>query len=357
MISTLTIAALGGALGVAFGYIANKTNFCTMGGVADVVNMGSWTRMHMWLAALGVAVLATGGLQLAGLVDTTKSIYAGTQLRWLSHLVGGAVFGVGMVLAGGCANKQLLRLGGGNLRGLVVFMFVAFSAAVTMTGLFGVWRAKFLDPMSVAMLQGIQLPGAMGMNTATGWLIGMALFGVLPLAWAFSNKHFRKANPMLAGLGLGLLVAAGWYITGKIGFLPEHPETLEPAWVGTANNRPESLSYVAPMAQTLSYFTLFSDAKNFLSFGVASAWGVVLGAFLQAKQVKRFRWEVFANPTDFFRHVGGAMLMGFGGVTALGCTVGQGITGMSTLSLGSLLTVVGLIAGSAATVKWELSRA
>lgn len=361
MTSVGTIALLGAVIGVIFGYVGSKTNFCTMGAVADIVNMGDWTRMRMWVCALGVAVLLTGAMQLTGVIDVMPSIYSGKKLRWLSHLVGGLVFGVGMTLAGGCANKQLLRAGAGNMRGVVVFMFLAFSAAMTMTGLFGVWRAQFLDPVAVdlpgAQLMPHLLSGASGMSVTAAWLLGMVVFGLAPVVWALMSHEFRKTEPLMAGIVLGALVAAGWYVTGHLGFIAEHPDTLEPAYLGTSGNRPESLSYVAPYAQAITLFTLWSDAKSFVSFSVASMWGVVLGAFIYAMLHKAVRVEIFRDNNDFFRHVIGAMLMGFGGVTALGCTVGQGITGMSTLSVGSLLTMIGIIAGSAATVKIEYMRA
>jgi hypothetical protein len=194
------------------------------------------------------------------------------------------------------------------------------------------------------------------MDAKVTLLIGLLVFGVLPLVWAFANKAFRKTNPVMAAVVLGALVAGGWYVTGHMGFVPEHPETLEAAYIGTAANRPESLSYVAPYAQAVTLLTQWTDANSFVNFGVASMWGVVLGALLYNLSVRRVRVEIFKDNSDFFRHAIGALLMGFGGVTALGCTVGQGMTGMSTLSLGSLITLLAIIVGSAATVQWEIQR-
>ena len=139
----------GFVLAFLFGAIAAKANFCTMGAVSDVVNMGHWGRMRMWLLAIAVAIVGANLLGHAGLVDLSKSVYQRPTLNWLSLLLGGALFGVGMSLAGGCANKNLIRVGGGSVRSLVVLTFLAISAYMTLKGLFGQWRASWLDPVSL----------------------------------------------------------------------------------------------------------------------------------------------------------------------------------------------------------------
>src|SRR5258706_9980827 len=123
-----TVAWCGFALGLVFGAVGNKVNFCTMGAVSDVVNMGNWGRMRMWLLAIAVAIVGAQTLWYAGLVDLSKSIYTAPNFTWLSFVVGGFLFGVGMTLGSGCGSKTLIRIGGGDLRCMVVCVVLAISA-------------------------------------------------------------------------------------------------------------------------------------------------------------------------------------------------------------------------------------
>ncbi|WP_119289942.1 YeeE/YedE family protein [Azohydromonas sediminis] len=355
----------GFGLAFVFGAIANRSNFCTMGAVSDVVNMGHWGRMRMWLLAIAVAIVGTNLLFHAGLIDVPKTIYQRTTLSWLSLLVGGVLFGIGMSLAGGCANKNLIRVGGGSVRSLVVLTFLAISAYMTLKGLFGQWRASVLDPVSldlgkmglsdqslaslVAKITGIEAKTAL---MATLWAVGLAL-----AAFAFADKRFRaNATQWSAGLGIGAVVVAGWYLTGHLGF-GENPETLENVYFATNTRTLESMSFVAPTAYTLELLMLWTDKSLRVTFGIATALGVIAGSLAWALASKTFRWEGFASFDDLRNQLIGAVLMGFGGVTAMGCTVGQGLSGVSTLAIGSFIALAGIIAGSAATLKYITWRA
>jgi hypothetical protein len=361
IVAPATIAWLGVALGFVFGAVAHRTNFCTMGAIADIVNMGAWARMRSWLFAIAVAVLLTGALQLTGQVDISKSIFTGPKVGWLSAVVGGVLFGIGMTLAGGCGGKTLIRLGAGNLRGLVVFVFVGIAAYMTLKGLFGVWRAAWLDPVALDLGVPQDLPSLLahwfGMERRQV-LIGLtALIGLGLGGFCLAGREFRKPLPLLAGLLIGLVVAGGWYVTGHVGYVAEHPETLQEAFIGTNSGRAESLSFIGPYAYLTELLLMWSDKTRIVTFGIAVILGVVLGAAVNALAMGRFRVEGFSSTDDLSRHLIGAVLMGFGGVTALGCTIGQGITGVSTLSLGSLITLAAIVTGCAMTVKWEYWRA
>jgi uncharacterized membrane protein YedE/YeeE len=150
----------------------------------------------------------------------------------------------------------------------------------------------------------------------------------------------------VGGIAVGLLVGAAFVLTGHIGFLPEHPETLEPAWLGTQSKRPESLSFSAPMGHLLDLLTLWSDKATVATFGVMLALGVLAGSFVTAKARRDFRLESFSSPRSVLEHIAGGVLMGFGGVTALGCSIGNAVTGLATLSLGSALATFGIVAGA-----------
>ncbi len=361
-ISPATWVVWGGfALAFVFGAVANKTNFCTMGAISDVVNMEHWGRVRMWLLMIVVALVGTSALHYFGLVDLGKSIYQRPALPWLSLLVGGLSFGVGMTIAGGCVNKNLIRVGGGSLRSLVVLLVVAVSASMTLRGLFGQWRANLLDPVSLDL-------GAWGMKTQNLAEVAARLLGVgsanalalvtgvlslVVLAFVFSDRRFRgNATQILGAVTLGLLVVGGWYLTGHLGF-GEDPETMENVYFATNTRTLESFSFVAPTAYGLDLLLRWTDASLHMSFGIASAAGVALGSLAYAVLSKQFRWEGFASIDDLRLQLLGAVLMGFGGVTALGCTVGQGITGLSTLAIGSFLVLAGIVVGAVATMKWQ----
>ena len=356
-----TVAWGGFALAFVFGAVANKTNFCTMGAVSDVVNMGDWARMRMWLLAIAVAILGANALQLAGVVQLSKSIYMGSNFPRLSYLVGDAAFGVGMTLGSGCGSKTLIRIGGGSLKSLVVFVFLGISAYVTLRGLFGAFRVSVLDPVSFALPAGQDLPSllaqALGADKRAMLMLASAVVAGLLLLFVFKDREFRgNFDGILGGVVVGLVVVGGWYVSGKLGYLAEDPNTLQEAFVATNSGRLESLSFVAPQAYTLELLMFWTDTSKIVTFGVASAIGVVAGSAAYALLSGKFRWETFRDPGDTGNHMLGGLLMGFGGVTAMGCTVGQGITGFSTLALGSMLTFLAIVAGSALTMKWQYAR-
>jgi uncharacterized membrane protein YedE/YeeE len=352
----------GFALAFVFGLVAAKTNFCTMGALSDIVNMGHWGRMRMWLLTIAVAIVGTTLLSYAGLVDLSKSVPQRPVLTWLSLALGGLIFGVGMTLAGGCANKNLLRLGGGSVRSLVVLVFMGIASYMTLKGLFGQWRASFLDPVSVNLGErgwsdqglGTALAQATGMDAKSALLAVSAVCVVGLLVFVFKDKRFRgNAMQIAGGLVLGALVVAGWYVTGHLGY-GENPETLETVYFATNTRTLESLSFVAPLAFSLELLMLWTDASLHVTFGIASVLGVIAGSAAYALASGSFRWEGFASMDDLRNQLVGAVLMGFGGVTALGCTIGQGLSGLSTLAMGSFIAVAGIMDGSVATLKYML---
>ncbi len=347
-------------LAFVFGFVGNRTNFCTMGAVSDVVNMGDWNRMRMWLLAIAVAIVGSQLLELGGVLKLSNSIYPGPNFTWLSYIVGGLLFGIGMTLGSGCGSKTLIRIGGGNLKSLVVVVFMAIAAYMTLRGLFGVFRVGVLEQASVQLAGNQDLPslGArlLGAERTTMiWIFTIAVAGALG-AFALAKREFWTIDNLLGGVVVGLVIVGGWYVTGKLGYVAEDPKTLEQAWVATNTNRMESLSFVAPQAFFLELLMLWTDASRIITFGIASALGVVAGSACYALMSRTFRWESFRDAGDMGRHIAGGVLMGFGGIVALGCTIGQGITGFSTLALGSIITFASIIAGAAITMKIEYWR-
>ena len=341
-------------LAFVFGAVGNKTHFCTMGAVSDWVNMGDTSRMRMWLLAIAVALLGSSALHLAGVVDLSKSIYPGPNFTWLSYLVGGFLFGVGMTLGSGCGSKTLIRVGAGNLKSLVVYIFLGIAAYMTLRGLLGAFRVGVLEKAAITLPQGQDLPSLLGLNRA----ILAALIGGGLLAFIYASKQFRSSvDYTLGGVVTGLVVVGGWYVSGHIGHVAEDPNTLQEAFVATNTGRMESFSFVAPFAFTLEYLMLWTDKSKIITYGIASAAGVIAGSAAYALATRSFRWEGFRDAEDTANHIVGGILMGFGGITALGCTIGQAISGFSTLALGSILTFIAIVAGSAATMRYQYWRA
>jgi len=331
------VALFAFAAGLVFGAAAQRTNFCTMGALSDIAFLGSWNRMRAWLLAIAVAIAGSQMLHLAGAVDLGRSIYLAPNLGWLGAIVGGLMFGFGMTLAGGCGNRTLVRLGAGNLKSLVVFLVLGLFAYMTLRGLTAALRIAAIEPAALDLKRlGLASQGLPDLATAAGLPASRAILAAAAvlalLGFCLRDAAFRASTrDIVGGTVVGLVVVAGWWITGVLGADDFDPVPLV------------SFTFVAPVGETLVYAMTWTGAK--ISFGIASVLGVVAGAFLAARASGEFRVESFADARDFLRHLAGAALMGTGGVTALGCTIGQGITGLSTLAVGSVIAMAAILAG------------
>jgi hypothetical protein len=350
-LATLTKEVLGAFFlgGFLLGIISHRTHFCTMGAIADVVHMGDWTRARQWVCATAVAMLGFTALSDAGLIDPSKTLYASTRLMWLSTLVGGLMFGYGMVIASGCGNKALVRIGGGNLKSVVVFVVMGISAFATLKGITAVLRDSTVDQVFISMPAGASL-NALGIP-GLGYIVATVM-----LLWVLRDKAFWSINSAVAGVGVGVIVIAMWWVSGHLGFVPEHPETLDAVYLATSSGRIEAFNFVAPIANSLDWLMFYSDATKVLTAGVLAVVGVICGAAASALQGKKFRLEGFANPRDLGQHLLGSVLMGVGGVTAMGCTIGQGLSGMSTLSLNSVIALAAIIVGAVVSLRQQAAR-
>ncbi|WP_428569306.1 YeeE/YedE family protein [Ramlibacter sp.] len=354
------VLALAFAFSFLFGAIAQRTHFCTMGAVSDAVTMGDYTRLRQWAMAAGVAMLGFWLLAYAGLVDPAKTLYASSRWIWLSALVGGSLFGFGMVLASGCGSKTLVRIGGGNLKSVVVFVVLAISAFATLKGITAVARVATVDRVAVDFGANASLSTAAaaltGLQPALGGLLVAVLLGGALVAWALRGPGFITFDNLLAGLGIGAIIAAVWWTTGHVGYLAEHPETLQETFLATNSGRAEALSFVAPVAYTVDWLLFFSDKSKVLTVGIVSVVGVIAGSAAVALAMRSFRWEGFGGTEDLANHLVGAVLMGVGGVTAMGCTIGQGLSGLSTLSATSFVAVGAILLGALGAFRYQMWR-
>lgn len=348
------------AVGLAFGAVSHRTHFCTMGAVADVVNFGDWNRMRMWVVAIAVATLGLQSFSISGHANLNDTIYLGTQWSWLSGIAGGLLFGAGMVLASGCGSKTLIRLGAGNLKALMVFVIMGLTAYMTLKGVFGVVRANFLDPVKFEFSSNPYIPemlaSLISSDSATLTPVFAIALPLIMLAMALASKSAWNKEVILGGVGVGLTVAAAWWVVFQIAYIPEHPDTLEAAYLGTYANRAEGFSFVAPYAYTLEWLMFFSDASRVLTIGVVACFGVILGATGSSLAEKSFRWETFQGVEDTANHTVGAVFMGVGGILALGCTVGQGLSGVSTLSLPSFVALASIVGGAVLALRYQTWR-
>jgi hypothetical protein len=223
---------------------------------------------------------------------------------------------------------------------------------MTLRGILGAFRVEVLEKASITLAQGQDLPSLLPFIPFSRALLAALIGGAL-LAFVYADKEFRSTfDYTLGGVVTGLVVVGGWYVSGHIGHVAEDPNTLQEAFVRTNTGRMESFSFVS----TLEYLMFWTDKSKVVTYGIASAAGVIAGSAAYALATGTFRWEGFRDAQDTASHMIGGLLMGFGGITALGCTIGQAITGFSTLALGSIMTFVSIVAGAAATMKWQYWR-
>ncbi len=347
------------------GFVISRTNFCTMGGVSDWINLNDFGRLGAWFLAMVVAALFIVLLEIAVLIDISQQRppYRTANFAWLRYLLGGVMFGVGMTLAGGCVSRNLVRVGGGNLKSLVTLLIVAYFAyLMTKTRFFEVMFYKWLQPLSVDF-------GSLGLESQD---FGSFIYQIIPLGnpgvirlilvvlavilcWYFikRTRGIRgNGHNIVAGVVIGLAVVAGWYLTsGPTGM----------AWVEAAewaDNPPvgvgaQSFTFVNPLGEYVSLALELENASVLITVGMLAALGLLLGSSLDAIFRRQFKFTWFASFGDFVSNAIGGVLMGIGGVLALGCTIGQGITGMATLAIGSVLTVAAIILSSAVTLKTQ----
>lgn len=274
--------------------------------------------------------------------------------------MGGLLFGFGMVLGSGCGSKTLVRIGGGNLKSVVVFVFLGLAAYMTLKGVFGVVRVATVDSVAVALPTSQDLPSVLG-HAFSGdvrmlrLVLALGIGGALSL-WALLGRDFRTGDNLLGGIGVGLIIVGMWYVSGHLGYVQEDPNTLQEAFVATNSGRMEALSFVAPVSYTLEWLMFFSDTSKVLTVGIVSVLGVIAGSAAVALATRTFRWEGFANAEDTGNHIIGGILMGIGGVTALGCTIGQGLSGVSTLAIGSFIALAGIVIGAVLAFRYQMWR-
>ncbi|MVT70349.1 YeeE/YedE family protein [Bradyrhizobium pachyrhizi] len=330
-------------IGLIYGSVGLLSGFCMMSGLRGWWAEGDGRLARTYALAMGVAIAASQLLAAAGVVDLGKSIYLQPSFSAPVMFLGGLLFGYGMVLSNGCGSRALVLLGRGNLRSFVVVIVLGIFAEITLKGL--------IAPARIAMVQASQatvaansVPSLLvnaGLGAVQARMLAASVLSAVLIIFAFAHAPFRKSfGQIAAGLIVGLLVAGGWYVTGYLGADDFNPVPLT------------SLTFIAPIADALQYVMLSTGST--LNFGIVTVFGVFAGSLITAIVTGRFQLEGYRSPQHMLRSASGAALMGAGGVMAFGCSVGQGLTGLSTLSLSSLVAIAGIMLGTGAGLRGAL---
>ena len=343
MESVQLVILFGIVIGLMYGAVGLLSGFCLMSSMRGWLAEGDGRLVRSYALAIAVAIAASQFLAGGGMVDLNKSIYLQTSFSPAVLFLGGLLFGYGMVLSNGCGSRALVLLGRGNLRSFVVVIVLAIAAQMTLKGL--------IAPARIALVQASQttvsansLPSVLvmlGLSESLSRALAAAATVVALILFAFAHPAFRRSpGQIAAGVIVGLLVAGGWYVTGYLGADDFNPVPVT------------SLTFIAPIADTLQYAMLSTGLT--LNFGVATVVGVFGGSFATALATGRFKLEGYSSPRHMVRSGSGAALMGIGGVMAFGCSIGQGLTGLSTLALGSFIAFAGILLGTTAGLRGAL---
>jgi uncharacterized membrane protein YedE/YeeE len=344
----MTPAALslwaGFAIGLVFGAVGQRTGFCLTRAMHGLWITGDSNKLRAFALALAVAILCSQALDAAGLIDLRRSIYLASGFSWLLVPLGGIVFGYGMIMANGCGARALVLLGQGNLRAFVVLLCLGIAAYASLTGIIAPLRT-WLAALTSTDFSPVPptLPAvALGQPPAAGLRLSLAAaLSAALAAYALASPTFRaSARDLAGGLIIGALVPAGWLATGVLG-----ADDFEPVPLA-------SLTFIAPIGETIQYLMLATGTP--LRFGVTAVAGTFLGALIAALASGSARLESFSSPQRMLRSMAGGVLMGVGGALALGCSIGQGLSGLSTLAIGSLLAAAGIFTGASLALRGPL---
>jgi len=332
-------------LAVIWAGIINKSRFCTMGALSDLFTFGSTNRLNMYLIAVSTAIIGTQILIYLKLFNIEHSPYYMAQIPWFSHLLGGVLFGIGMFLASGCPTQQCVNLGNGNLKSLIVIILVSISAQITFSGVLSSFRI-FLQNLSYFNFKYIHIKPVLGI------ILGLIVFIILSIIILKNkiNTKLQKFNIIFYGIATGLIVFVMWYIAGHLAFIAQDENTLDYAYIGNPSRIIQTLSMILPITSLFDWLMYSSDSMRLINLNIMLIFGLIFGSILMQilnnkNKVNAFYIQVFKNSNDLIQHLVGSILMGVGGALAFGCSIGQGLSAISFLNLGSLFSILGMYVG------------
>ncbi|MBH9578129.1 YeeE/YedE family protein [Inhella proteolytica] len=328
-------AALAGGgllLGALFGFFAQRSRFCLRSAVIEFARGQQGGKLTVWLFAFGSAVVATQALVLLGAFDASEARQLAARGSISGALIGGLLFGTGMILARGCSSRLLVLAAQGNLRSVISGLVFAVTAQASWTGA--------LAPLREALTAWVTVEGGPTRDLLARWQLGHGValaFGVLWLAAAvlWARRQRVPAWGWGGAIAVGLTIAAAWAFTWQFGRIAFDPTPVQ------------AMSFTGPSAELLTR-VLFAGGKP-LNFDMGLIVGVVLGAFVAAAAFRELKLEGFQGGASMRRYLAGAVLMGFGGMLAGGCAVGAGLSGAAVFSLTAWLTLVGIWLAAALT--------
>ncbi|PJK30182.1 YeeE/YedE family protein [Minwuia thermotolerans] len=326
----------GVAVGAIIGAAARHDRFCTLAALERHWYAADSTGVRTWVLAAAFAIVATQALVLGGVIDLSGSFYLTTEFGWTGAILGGLAFGFGMALVGTCGFGALVRLGGGSLRSLIVLVALGLSALAAQRGMLAIVRIHAVDDLAIDLgFAGDQSLGAIASAAAGADLrlpVAVAAAALL-FGWVFADPGYRRrTGHILTAALVGLGITVGWAITATVSESAMAPVQIE------------SASFVAPLGDTILHVIAFTGVLP--DYGVGLVVGVVLGAALVAWRRHDVRWEACDDARELGRHLMGGALMGVGGVLALGCTIGQGMSAASLLTLSAPVTMASIIIGA-----------
>jgi uncharacterized membrane protein YedE/YeeE len=337
------LAPLAGLLaGAAMGYVARRWRLCALSALERWWYAGDATALRAWVLAMAVAMALTQAMVLTGAVDLSTTFYLSALFPLTGAVLGGLMFGVGMALVGSCGFSALVRLGGGSLKAAVVLMIMGLSALAAQKGIVAHGRILVVDDLAVDLSHaGDQSLGALVSAALGADLRAPVAFALVAslFAWVLRSPVFRaRRGLMLAGSVIGVAIASGWAVTS---FVAENSFT--PVQI-------EAGSFAVPLGDTIMQVIAHTGALP--DYGVGVVAGVALGAAVAAWGAHDLRWEACDDARELGRHMAGAALMGVGGVFAMGCTIGQGVTAASTLAISAPIVMASMALGARLGLAW-----
>lgn len=340
----IALPLVGGMAGIVLGFVARLNRFCTLSALERFWYSGDGSGLRTWVLASTVAMLATQAMVALGVVDLTDTFYLRPYLGLTGAVLGGLMFGVGMALVGTCAFGAVIRLGGGSLRSMVVLLVLGLAAVSTQRGLLGQVRIALVDDWAIDLTaigdQSIPslLSAALGFDATPTVIL---LIGGGLLAWIFGSSGFRRRwTSILTGTVVGLVIAFGWAATTYFSTISFEPVQIEAG------------SFSVPVGDVIIHVITYTGTVP--DYGVGLVVGCVVGAALASWYRHDARWEVCDDARELSRHLAGGALMGVGGVFAMGCTIGQGVTGFSTLAASAPIAFASMLLGARLGLSWMI---
>ncbi|PTW63345.1 hypothetical protein C8N35_1011397 [Breoghania corrubedonensis] len=333
---------LGLGAGAALGYTARINRFCTLSALERYWYAGDSRGLRTWILAATVAIIASQTADALGYADLSASFYLDPQFGLTGAVIGGLMFGFGMALVGTCGFGALIRLGGGSLRSAVVLIVLALAALTAQRGLLAPLRVLVVDDLAIDLSAAGGQSLASLVSSAVGLELGplvTASVVLVMLAWIFADRHYRQAfSDIGTGTLIGLSVSFGWIATTWAAANAFGPVQIEAA------------SFVVPVGDTMLQLVTYTGTLP--DYGVGLVVGTLIGATIGAWRKKDARWEACDDARELGRHFMGASLMGVGGVFAMGCTIGQGVSAASTLAISAPVVFISIAIGARFGLAW-----